>query len=47
MYMRYIQDLESCVGQVRSWAQKYRICDDKKKNREKALNDFNKAHINY
>ena len=45
--MRYIQDMEACVQQVRSWANKYRICDDRKKNREKALTDFNKAHIAY
>ena len=47
MYMKFIQELEATAGLVRTWSNKFRICDDRKKIRDKALSDFNKAHINY
>ena len=47
MYMKFILELEATAGQVRTWSNKFRICDDRKKIRDKALNDFNKALINF
>jgi hypothetical protein len=47
MYVRYIQDLEVIVQSVRSWATRYTICEDRKKNRDKALAEFNKKHTSY
>lgn len=32
---------------MRTWSNKFRICDDRKKIRDKALTDFNRAHISY
>lgn len=45
MYMHFIQELEQSVGMVRTWSNKFRICDDRKKIRDKSLNDFNKAFV--
>ena len=47
MYQRFIQELDQTVTTVRTWSNKFRICDDRKKIRDKALNDFNKAYGNY
>lgn len=47
MYHNYIASLEQTVEQVRSWATKFRVVQDRKDMRERALADFNKAHIFY
>jgi len=47
MYVRYIQDLEVTVQSVRSWATRYNTCEDRKKNRDKSLAEFNKKHTAY
>lgn len=47
MYMRYCTEFEQVVGLVKNFANKYRICDDRKKIRDKAVVDFNKQRTNY
>lgn len=47
MYHNYIQSLETTVGTVRTWSNKFKICDDRKKIRDKAQADFVKAHVTY
>ena len=47
MYQKFIQELDQTVNTVRTWSNKFRICDDRKKIRDKALTDFNRAHSNY
>ena len=45
--MRFIQELEETQNLVRTWSGKFRICEDRKKIRDKCLSDFTKAYTNY
>lgn len=45
MYSRYLPDLEGVVLNVQNWAKKFNMLVDMKKNRDKAVNDFNKKVI--
>ena len=43
MYMGYITALEETVKSVRTWSNKFKIAEDRKSIRQKAMKDFQKV----